>query len=191
MNEKAPKKTCGARNRQGQPCKKAPMRGRTRCRNHGGATPKGNRNAVTHGLYAQPTAEQRADFERHFRMLMSDPKTAVAAMAANICTQVERVQRSAPDGVLRLETTRKTIKGDAWSTDDGMDVPAGEVETERTEKHVDITGPMADALAKAARITTAAYDIPMTVAKTKMLEAGQDPDANKTELHVHVDAVEE
>src|SRR3954468_12094404 len=46
------KRQCGALNRQGQPCKVSPMKGKTRCRLHGGATPtktKGNRK---HGLYS-------------------------------------------------------------------------------------------------------------------------------------------
>ena len=36
-----PYKTCGAKNRQGRPCAKPPLRGRERCRNHGGASPVG------------------------------------------------------------------------------------------------------------------------------------------------------
>lgn len=34
-------KICGAKNRQGSPCQKFPLRGRTRCRLHGGLTPRG------------------------------------------------------------------------------------------------------------------------------------------------------
>lgn len=45
-------KTCGAKTRSGEPCKRAPAKGRTRCRLHGGATPKGRQNAKTHGIYA-------------------------------------------------------------------------------------------------------------------------------------------
>src|SRR3954462_843843 len=46
------KRICGATNRQGKPCQKPPMRGKTRCMMHGGKTPtktKGNRK---HGLYS-------------------------------------------------------------------------------------------------------------------------------------------
>jgi hypothetical protein len=47
-----PKRLCGATNRQGKPCQKPPLTGKTRCKLHGGATPtktKGNRK---HGLYS-------------------------------------------------------------------------------------------------------------------------------------------
>lgn len=47
-------KTCGAKTRGGEPCKRRPVAGKTRCRLHGGAStgaPKGNTNGVTHGAY--------------------------------------------------------------------------------------------------------------------------------------------
>ena len=34
-------RVCGAKTRQGNPCQRSPARGRTRCRLHGGATPRG------------------------------------------------------------------------------------------------------------------------------------------------------
>src|SRR3954447_12145015 len=45
--------TCGAMNRQGQPCKVPPMTGKTRCRLHGGKTPTGTKGNRKHGLYSQ------------------------------------------------------------------------------------------------------------------------------------------
>ncbi len=56
---------CGARLRGGGTCRKHPLRGRRRCRLHGGAkgsgAPRGNRNAVTHGrTTAAALAERRA-----------------------------------------------------------------------------------------------------------------------------------
>ncbi len=39
--QKAPKMTCGAQTRAGNPCKKPPIQGRKRCRLHGGLSPKG------------------------------------------------------------------------------------------------------------------------------------------------------
>ena len=56
---KCPK--CGARTRKGTPCASPAVKGKTRCRMHGGAkgsgAPAGNQNALKHGLY---TAESRA-----------------------------------------------------------------------------------------------------------------------------------
>lgn len=51
---------CGARTRSGSPCKSPAIRGKERCRMHGGrgsGAPKGNRNAWRHGGHS---AEMRA-----------------------------------------------------------------------------------------------------------------------------------
>lgn len=47
---------CGAITRTGMPCKSPAVKGRKRCRMHGGAkgsgAPKGNQNALKHGFYS-------------------------------------------------------------------------------------------------------------------------------------------
>ncbi len=46
-------RTCGAKNRRGEPCRKWTMRGRTRCRNHGGASRTGMLHPnYQHGWYS-------------------------------------------------------------------------------------------------------------------------------------------
>jgi hypothetical protein len=56
---------CGARTRTGSPCRSPPVRGKRRCRMHGGAigsgAPIGNKNAFRHGHYtAEAIAQRRA-----------------------------------------------------------------------------------------------------------------------------------
>jgi uncharacterized protein YjcR len=50
-------KLCGAKTRAGAPCKSPPVRGKNRCRMHGGAkgsgAPIGNKNALKHGFYTK------------------------------------------------------------------------------------------------------------------------------------------
>ena len=54
---------CGAKTRKGSPCKAPSVRGRRRCRLHGGApgsgAPKGNKNALKTGLYTKAAIEDR------------------------------------------------------------------------------------------------------------------------------------
>ena len=55
---------CGAKTRSGRPCMSPAVQGKKRCRMHGGApgsgAPKGNRNALKHGLFTgQAIAERR------------------------------------------------------------------------------------------------------------------------------------
>jgi glucans biosynthesis protein len=55
---------CGARTRRGTSCRSPAVRGKTRCRMHGGATgsgaPIGNQNARKHGTYTKAAFAQRA-----------------------------------------------------------------------------------------------------------------------------------
>jgi glucans biosynthesis protein len=54
---------CGAKTRKGPPCRAPAVAGKARCRMHGGApgsgAPKGNRNALKHGLYTREAIEER------------------------------------------------------------------------------------------------------------------------------------
>ena len=60
---------CGAKTRKGTPCQAPAVRGKARCRMHGGAkgtgAPKGNQNALKTGLH---TAEAKA-MRKHVRQL--------------------------------------------------------------------------------------------------------------------------
>lgn len=66
------RRRCGARTRGGGACRSAPVRGRRRCRMHGGArgsgAPRGNRNALKHGTYTRAAAAER----RRLRMLIGE-----------------------------------------------------------------------------------------------------------------------
>ena len=62
---------CGAKTRAGAPCRSPAVRGRHRCRMHGGArgsgAPRGNRNAVKHGLYTSESLAYRRRVNRILR----------------------------------------------------------------------------------------------------------------------------
>jgi hypothetical protein len=55
---------CGAKTRSGKPCRSPAVGGKKRCRMHGGApgsgAPRGNKNALKHGLFTgEAIAERR------------------------------------------------------------------------------------------------------------------------------------
>ena len=54
---------CGAMTRSGRLCRAPAVHGKARCRMHGGApgsgAPKGNRNALKHGLYTREAIAER------------------------------------------------------------------------------------------------------------------------------------
>jgi hypothetical protein len=56
---------CNARNRRAMPCQSPAVKGRARCRFHGGAegsgAPEGNRNALKHGRYTAEAVARRRE----------------------------------------------------------------------------------------------------------------------------------
>jgi glucans biosynthesis protein len=72
---------CGARTRKGTPCLAPAVKGKRRCRMHGGAkgsgAPKGNQNALKHGLYTRQAIEER----RQLRRLVTDSRKTLKELA--------------------------------------------------------------------------------------------------------------
>jgi len=62
---------CGARTRSGRPCRSPAVRGKKRCRMHGGApgsgAPPGNQNALKHGLYTREAFAERRQLSELMR----------------------------------------------------------------------------------------------------------------------------
>jgi uncharacterized protein YjcR len=62
---------CGAKTRSGRPCLSPAVHGNKRCRMHGGApgsgAPRGNQNALKHGLYTKTMIEARRQLQTLLR----------------------------------------------------------------------------------------------------------------------------
>jgi hypothetical protein len=62
---------CGARTRSGKPCMAPAVRGKQRCRMHGGAprsgAPRGNSNALKHGHNTRRRIEERRQLRNLLR----------------------------------------------------------------------------------------------------------------------------
>ena len=62
---------CGARTRSGTPCRSPAVKGKSRCRMHGGAkgsgAPRGNNNALKHGTYTKAALERRTQLRKMIR----------------------------------------------------------------------------------------------------------------------------
>jgi hypothetical protein len=69
---------CGAKTRSGSPCRSPAVDGKRRCRMHGGASgsgaPKGNQNALKHGLYTREAIQER----KELRALLRDSRQLIA-----------------------------------------------------------------------------------------------------------------
>jgi glucans biosynthesis protein len=62
---------CGAKTRNGGSCRAPAVTGKKRCRMHGGAkgsgAPRGNRNALKHGVFTKDAIERRAFLRKQIR----------------------------------------------------------------------------------------------------------------------------
>lgn len=73
---------CGAKTRAGLPCRMPPVRGRLRCRMHGGSKTgskpsggqRGNQNAFLHGYYSAPARAERKRLADQIRWLKKEMK---------------------------------------------------------------------------------------------------------------------
>ena len=62
-----PKLSCNAKTRSGHPCKSAAVKGKKRCRMHGGTNngaPKGNMNSFKHGYYTKENIAKRSEVHK-------------------------------------------------------------------------------------------------------------------------------
>ena len=66
---------CGAKSRSGGSCRSPAVAGKNRCRMHGGApgsgAPRGNKNALKHGLYTREAIEERQQLRALLRQSRS------------------------------------------------------------------------------------------------------------------------
>jgi hypothetical protein len=62
---------CGAKTRSGKPCLAPAVRGKKRCRMHGGApgsgAPRGNKNAFKHGRFTREASAERQSLQSLLR----------------------------------------------------------------------------------------------------------------------------
>jgi hypothetical protein len=118
------KPICGAKNRAGNPCEKPPLRGKTRCKLHGGASLSGRNVGSTnknhrHGLYAKWLNAEEAeawqvlptgDLDDEIRMVRIWLARAMAHEAASS-------QPMDRDGTELAEIRRSTMSEDGSRTD--------------------------------------------------------------------------
>ena len=71
---------CGAKIRKGGSCRSPAVRGKRRCRMHGGApgsgAPRGNRNARRHGLFTRKAIAER----KQIRALLGEARKLLQTM---------------------------------------------------------------------------------------------------------------
>jgi hypothetical protein len=97
MKQPKPYVTCGARNRQGEPCQRPPLKGKTRCKLHGGATPKGLKNAVKHGIYRKTLSDEEQDMWAEIQIGSVDDEIRMMKVMLNRAIELNAAIRLSPN----------------------------------------------------------------------------------------------
>ena len=78
---------CGAKTRRGTPCQSPAVRGKKRCRMHGGAkgsgAPLGNKNALKHGFYTKEAIAERKKMTDRDHELSLSRQAELPAISGN------------------------------------------------------------------------------------------------------------
>lgn len=93
---------CGAKNRQGEPCQKPPLEGKTRCKLHGGATPKGLKNAVKHGIYTKTLSDEERAMYDSIEIGSLDNEIRFAKLMLNRAIETNAAVREDPNSTKNL-----------------------------------------------------------------------------------------
>lgn len=180
---------CGAKNRQGQPCQRPPSKGKTRCKLHGGATPKGQKNAQTHGIYTKTLSDEERVMYDSIQIGNVDAELRFVRIMLNRAIEENAAYRHEPNNPKNLagfeltEITRVTGDGrgkaktnvtqhrpDSFARIDRLMGRIGTLEKIRAELITAAATNADDPNAKASDVVTAIRAMIRT-------EADMDPDA--------------
>jgi hypothetical protein len=143
--DRADKSLCGAKSRAGSPCKKPPMKGKTRCRAHGGATPKGRQTGpLKHGLYGASLTDEEREIWDEIKLGNVDDELRLCRIqlrrAMNLDAEISRAPNDPKNfaGIELVEIRRTTRNGKS--------------NTDAVSKRPDVAGRMNTLLGRIAQL---------------------------------------
>ena len=105
------KLVCGAKTRSGGTCQKPPIKGKKRCRLHGGASnnpaPKGNTRALKHGLYSSVISDEEKRLWEHIELGTIDDELRLARVKLRRLLAFENAQNTPQDAGGATNSSRK------------------------------------------------------------------------------------
>lgn len=112
---------CGAKKRNGEACQKPPIKGKKRCRLHGGATknsgaPKGNKNSVKSNIYAQFMTDDEVAFSNDVELDSIDAELRLCKVQLKRALEAKTKQEADPQNTLDIDSV---VIGDAAPPEQG------------------------------------------------------------------------
>lgn len=173
------KVTCGAKNRQGEPCKKPPMKGKSRCRNHGGKTPTGTKGNRTHGLYSVALSEEERELWDEMKLGTVDDEIRLCRIQLRRAMNLDAQIQKAPNDVknlagVELVEIRRSTGAEKKSTTDAV------------SKRPDVHGRMNWLIGRIAQLEKTRAEL---IAASRVVD--DDPDAHARRIIEAVAAMNE
>jgi hypothetical protein len=141
----ASKRICSARNRQGGLCQKPPLKGKQRCKLHGGATPKGRQTGpLKHGLYSSTLSEEERELWDEIKLGNVDDELRLCRIqlrrAMNLDAEISKAPNDPKNlaGIELVEIKRTTGNGKS--------------STDATSKRPDVAGRMNTLIGRIAQL---------------------------------------
>lgn len=88
---------CGAKKRNGEACQKPPIKGKKRCRLHGGnaGAPTGNKNSAKHNIYSQFMTEEEIEFSQQSELHSVDSELKLCKVQLTRALKAKQAQDDA------------------------------------------------------------------------------------------------
>lgn len=88
---------CGAKKRNGEACQKPPIKGKKRCRLHGGnaGAPIGNKNSAKHNIYSQFMTEEEIEFSQQTELHSVDSELKLCKVQLTRALKAKQAQDDA------------------------------------------------------------------------------------------------
>ena len=114
---------CGAKKRNGEACQKPPIKGKTKCRLHGGLSkpkpaPKNNKFASKHNIYSQFMTEDEIEFSQQSELHSIDSELKLCKVQLTRALKAKQAQDDAIKDQDKVAIDSMTL-GDANPQDQG------------------------------------------------------------------------
>ena len=114
---------CGAKKRNGEACQKPPIKGKTKCRLHGGLSkpkpaPKNNKFASKHNIYSQFMTEDEIEFSQQSELHSVDSELKLCKVQLTRALKAKQAQDDAIKDQDKVAIDSMTL-GDANPQDQG------------------------------------------------------------------------
>lgn len=111
------KRQCGAKNRQGEPCKKPPLKGKARCKLHGGKSAGGkNSKTYTHGIYSSVLTANELEMQDSLSSRLSSVDDEINLVRVRILRAQKAENEALLNATLEIEEVKSVTGGDFAST---------------------------------------------------------------------------